>query len=64
MVPKKLSLEEMEEIEGGWGTGNWLQLGCIGGGIALSLLSGPAAAAVASLTIHTCLGMILYGAYM
>jgi hypothetical protein len=64
MEPRKLFPEEMEQIEGGWSTKNWLQLGCVSGGLALSMLSGPAFALTASLTIHACAGMFLMDAYM
>ena len=64
MEAKKLSLHEMEQIEGGWGAREWLSLGCVSGGIALSMLSGPAFALTASLTIHACAGFFLTQAHM
>ena len=51
---KELSMERTESLSGGWGLTNWLELGCVAGGISLSLLSGPAFAVGASLTIHVC----------
>jgi hypothetical protein len=53
---KQLSFEQMENIQGG-GTG--LDAACIAGGLALSLLSGPAFALTFSLTAHVCLASIL-----
>lgn len=51
---KTLNIEQMENLEGGWGASEWFELGCVAGGLALGALSGPAAAAVFSLTVHSC----------
>jgi len=56
---KTLTVERMESIEGGLSLLGWLEIGCISGGILMSLASGPAAPLVASLTIHACGGYIL-----
>ena len=57
---EKLELYQMENVEGGkWGARQWLELGCVSGGIALALLSGPAFALTASVTIHVCAGYFL-----
>ena len=59
---KKLSLNQMEQIEGGMSeatANSWLEVGCIAGGIAMGFFSGPAFALTASLTIHACLGYVL-----